>query len=141
VVTDFRSTAGRGFGIVAHMSFPKNFVWGVAAAAYQVEGATKTDGRGPSVWDMMCRKPGAIWNGQSGDVAGTGILRELGRARADGVDVRGYFQWSIMDNFEWAEGYKERFGLVYVDYPTQKRIPKDSAYWYRDVIAAHGANL
>jgi len=68
-------------------------------------------------------------------------LRELGRASADGVDVRGYFQWSIMDNFEWAEGYKQRFGIVYVDYPTQKRIPKDSAYWYRDVIATHGANL
>jgi beta-glucosidase len=68
-------------------------------------------------------------------------LRELGRAIADGVDVRGYFQWSVMDNFEWAEGYKERFGLVYVDYPTQKRIPKDSAYWYRDLIAVNGANL
>jgi beta-glucosidase len=68
-------------------------------------------------------------------------LRELKRAAADGVDVRGYFQWSIMDNFEWAEGYKERFGLVYVDYPTQQRIPKDSAYWYRDVIASNGAHL
>lgn len=68
-------------------------------------------------------------------------LRELGRVCADGVDVRGYFQWSIMDNFEWAEGYKERFGLVFVDYPTQKRIPKDSAYWYRDVIATNGATL
>ncbi len=68
-------------------------------------------------------------------------LRELRRASADGVDVRGYFQWSIMDNFEWAEGYKERFGLVFVDYPTQQRIPKDSAYWYRDTIATHGANL
>jgi beta-glucosidase len=68
-------------------------------------------------------------------------LRELTRAAADGVDVRGYFQWSIMDNFEWAEGYKERFGLVYVDYPTQQRIPKDSAYWYRDVIASNGAHL
>lgn len=68
-------------------------------------------------------------------------LRELRRATQDGVDVRGYFQWSILDNFEWAEGYKERFGLVYVDYPTQRRIPKDSAYWYQDVIASNGANL
>lgn len=68
-------------------------------------------------------------------------LRELQRACADGVDVRGYFQWSIMDNFEWAEGYKERFGLVYVDYPTQRRIPKDSAYWYQSVIESNGANL
>ena len=48
------------------MSFPKNFVWGVAAAAYQIEGSTKADGRGESVWDMFCRKPGAVWSGHSG---------------------------------------------------------------------------
>jgi beta-glucosidase len=59
----------------------------------------------------------------------------------DGVDGRGYFHWSLTDNFEWAEGFKERFGLVYVDYPTQRRIPKDSAYWYREVIATNGASL
>ncbi|GAT33600.1 beta-glucosidase [Terrimicrobium sacchariphilum] len=68
-------------------------------------------------------------------------LRELDRAIGDGVDVRGYFQWSIMDNFEWSEGYKERFGLVHVDYETQKRTPKDSAYWYRDVITTNGRVL
>ena len=49
--------------------FPKNFVWGAAAASYQIEGATNVDGRGPSVWDMLCRKEGAIWNGHTGDVA------------------------------------------------------------------------
>lgn len=68
-------------------------------------------------------------------------LRELRRAISDGVDVRGYFQWSIMDNFEWAEGYKERFGLIHVDYTTQKRTLKDSAHWYRDVIKTNGAIL
>lgn len=68
-------------------------------------------------------------------------LLALERASADGVDVRGYFHWSVMDNFEWAEGFKERFGLIYVDYPTQQRIPKDSAYWYRQVIATNGASL
>lgn len=68
-------------------------------------------------------------------------LRELGRAADDGVQVGGYFQWSLMDNYEWAEGYKERFGLVYLDYPTQRRIPKDSFYWYKDAIAANGSNL
>ena len=68
-------------------------------------------------------------------------LRELKRACADGIDVRGYFLWSLMDNFEWAAGYRERFGIVYVDYPTQKRIVKDSASWYRQVIAANGALL
>jgi hypothetical protein len=67
------------------------------------------------------------------------FLRSTGPSRFD--IVRGYFQWSIMDNFEWAEGYRERFGLVYIDYPTQRRIPKDSAYWYRDTIASNGATL
>jgi beta-glucosidase len=51
--------------------------------------------------------------------------------------MAGYMAWSFMDNFEWAEGYNMRFGLVYVDYPTQKRIPKQSAYWYRDLINEH----
>ena len=68
-------------------------------------------------------------------------LSELLRAVADGVDVRGYFQWSILDNFEWNEGYKQRFGLVYVDYPTQRRIPKASFHWYRRVIESNGAAL
>lgn len=65
-----------------------------------------------------------------------GYISAVGEAIADGVDVRGYFAWSFMDNFEWAEGYDKRFGLVYVDYGTQARIPKQSAYWYRDTIAA-----
>ena len=52
-----------------------------------------------------------------------------------------YFQWSLMDNFEWARGYSERFGLVYVDYPTQKRILKDSAYWYQKIIKENGRKL
>ncbi|MCU0492955.1 MAG: GH1 family beta-glucosidase [Chloroflexaceae bacterium] len=65
-------------------------------------------------------------------------LRELGRAAADGVTLAGYFQWSLLDNFEWAEGYRQRFGLVYTDYATQRRIPKDSAAWYAGVIRANG---
>jgi len=71
----------------------------------------------------------------------TRYLRELGRAIADGVDVRGYFHWSIMDNFEWGEGFKQRFGMIHVDYLTQKRTLKDSAYWYKNVIATNGAAL
>jgi len=65
-------------------------------------------------------------------------LGQLERAMDDGVEVEGYFQWSLMDNFEWQEGYRFRFGLVHVDYQTQNRTPKDSAYWYRDVIASNG---
>ncbi len=68
----------------------------------------------------------------------TGYLRELRRSLADGIDVRGYFLWSVMDNFEWSAGYSQRFGMVYVDYPTQKRIVKDSGRWYKEVIASNG---
>ena len=63
------------------------------------------------------------------------------RASEDGVKTKGYFQWSIMDNFEWQEGYKQRFGLVFVDYETCDRTLKDSAYWYSDVIKNNGEEL
>lgn len=67
-------------------------------------------------------------------------LRELKRAAGE-IDLRGYFHWSLLDNFEWAKGYSERFGMVYVDYRTQRRILKDSAYWYRDVIQSNGVAI
>ena len=71
----------------------------------------------------------------------TRYLRALGRAIDQGTDVRGYFQWSLTDNFEWAEGYDPRFGLAYVDYATEDRILKDSGRWYRDIIRSNGAAL
>jgi beta-glucosidase len=55
---------------------------------------------------------------------------------AAGVPVRGYFAWTLLDNFEWAEGYARRFGIVYIDFPTLERIPKASFSWCRDYIAA-----
>jgi beta-glucosidase len=61
-------------------------------------------------------------------------LRALAGAIKDGADVRGYFYWSLMDNFEWEEGFAERFGLVYVDFSTQARIPKDSFEFYRSIV-------
>ncbi len=61
-------------------------------------------------------------------------LQELERSIESGVPVKGYLHWSLLDNFEWAFGYEQRFGLVYVDYQTQNRIVKDAALWYRDVI-------
>ena len=94
--------------------FPKSFAWGAATSAYQIEGATLENGKGI---EFLCR-----------------YLGELEHAIMDGVDVRGYFQWSLLDNFEWCRGYGERFGLIYTDYQSQKRIWKDSAYWYRDKI-------
>ncbi|RFC74382.1 MULTISPECIES: GH1 family beta-glucosidase [unclassified Streptomyces] len=68
-----------------------------------------------------------------------GHLRALHRALEAGVDVRGYFVWSLMDNFEWAEGYARRFGLVHVDYTTLERTPKASYHWLRDVLRAQRA--
>lgn len=68
-------------------------------------------------------------------------LLALKKAAQEGVDVAGYFQWSFLDNFEWARGYADRFGIVYVDYDTLERIPKDSAYWYKNVIETNGECL
>jgi beta-glucosidase len=79
-------------------AFPDRFVWGVATAAYQIEGAVAEDGRG-------------------------------------------HFHWTLTDNFEWSEGYHQRFGLVYLDPATQDRLPKASFTWYKNLVAAHRAEL
>jgi beta-glucosidase len=68
-------------------------------------------------------------------------LLELARAIEHGTPVNAYFHWSLLDNFEWAEGFKERFGLVFVDFASGRRILKDSARWYRKLIASNGALL
>ena len=68
-------------------------------------------------------------------------LRAVRRAIADGVDVRGYFVWSLLDNLEWAHGFRKRFGIVHVDFATQKRTPKASARFYAEVIRTNGACL
>jgi len=60
----------------------------------------------------------------------------MNAAASAGADIRGYFVWSLLDNFEWDSGYSVRFGLTYVDYPTQRRIPKSSFEWYRGLIKA-----
>jgi beta-glucosidase len=65
-------------------------------------------------------------------------LRAMHAAIQDGADVRGYYLWSLLDNFEWAGGYSARFGLIHVDFPTLQRTPKASYAWYRDVIRNHG---
>lgn len=68
-------------------------------------------------------------------------LLAMKQAMDEGADVRGYFQWTLTDNFEWDRGYQDRFGLVYVDFVTQRRYRKDSSYWYAEVIRTRGANL
>lgn len=64
-------------------------------------------------------------------------LEHVLKAKQEGVPVNGYFVWSFTDNFEWAEGFRQRFGLVYIDYPTQKRIIKKSGYWYQEFLKEH----
>jgi beta-glucosidase len=82
-----------------------------------------------------------LLDGRVADIDRIRYLRTHVAALADALDnhvnVRGYFVWSLLDNFEWADGYSKRFGIVYVDYATQQRIPKDSALWYRGLCAAH----
>ena len=68
-------------------------------------------------------------------------LEKLSEGIHAGADVRGYFHWSLLDNYEWHSGYRERFGLVYVDYATGQRIPKDSAFWYGEVAATNGQSI
>lgn len=65
----------------------------------------------------------------------------LAKAIEDGIPVKAYLHWSFLDNFEWADGYDQRFGIVFVDYATLQRTPKDSAYWYAKVIASNGESL
>jgi beta-glucosidase len=67
-----------------------------------------------------------------------GHIAAAHRAIAAGVPLRGYFVWSLLDNFEWAHGYTKRFGLYHVDYETQRRIPRESAFWFRDVVKRNG---
>ena len=68
-------------------------------------------------------------------------IEAIREALDSGVPLSGYLVWSFLDNFEWAEGYDPRFGLVHVDFETQARTPKDSARWYGDLIRANGARV
>ncbi|GAB3269781.1 GH1 family beta-glucosidase [Larkinella harenae] len=82
--------------------------------------------------------PDQLHNGQVDDPQRVAFyqnyLQQVLRARQEGFNVKGYFAWSLLDNFEWAEGYRPRFGLIYVDYPTQQRIIKQSGNWFRDFL-------
>lgn len=84
-------------------------------------------------------------DGQVHDPRRLDYLREhflqAAQAISEGVPLRGYFVWSFMDNFEWARGYSQRFGLVYVDYATERRIVKDSGRWYSDVVTGNATDL
>jgi beta-glucosidase len=93
-----------------------------------------------SAWHDYATQDGAVHDVERTDYL-RGHLAALHRAIADGADLRGYFAWSLLDNFEWAEGYSKRFGLAYVDYATQRRILKDSGKVYADVVRANAVSV
>ena len=90
------------------------------------------------VTENGCAFPDEVVNGKVNDTKRIDFyqryLKEVLRAKKDGVNIGGYFSWTLLDNFEWSEGFKPRFGLVHVDFKTQKRIIKDSGYWFRDFL-------
>lgn len=94
---------------------------------------------GVSCTDWVCRD-GKVHDSMRTDYIQRHIA-SLKRAADEGIDIDGYFLWSLMDNFEWKMGYSQRFGIVYVDFDTKERIIKDSAYAYRDIIRTNGENL
>ena len=112
---------------------------------YEILGRLHFDHRFPALYvtENGAACPDRIGpDGQVDDPARVAYLKahftEAAKAIAAGVPLRGYFVWSLMDNFEWAHGYSKRFGLIYVDYRTQRRVWKTSAHWVRRVIAANG---
>ena len=90
------------------------------------------------VTENGCAFPDEVVNGKVNDTKRIDFyqryLKEVLRAKKDGVNIGGYFSWTLLDNFEWSEGFKPRFGLVHVDFKTQKRIIKDSGYWFKDFL-------
>jgi beta-glucosidase len=118
---------------------PESLYWGpkFCFERYHKPVLVTENGLSNSDWEFC---DGAVHDPQRIDF----LHRYLGqylKAAEDGVAMEGYFHWSLLDNFEWAEGYRERFGLIHVNYTTQKRIIKDSGYWYRKIIASNGDNL
>lgn len=91
------------------------------------------------VTENGCAFPDVVENGRVHDTKRVQFfkdyLAQVLRAKNEGVNVQGYFVWTLMDNFEWAEGYRTRFGLVHVDFKTQQRIMKDSALWFKEFLA------
>jgi beta-glucosidase/6-phospho-beta-glucosidase/beta-galactosidase len=110
---------------------PQGFVWGVSPSSYQTGGAAREDGRGLGIWDAY--RPQLV------DQPRIDYLKTYTAATfeaAQGAEVRSYFVWSLLDNFEWGSGYSQRFGLTYVGYTTHRRIPKASFNWYAELIKA-----
>ena len=114
--------------------FPKNFYWGTATAAYYHRPLIEITENGRAYSDGPDAQGGV--NDARRIEYYRGYLGAVAKAIADGADERGYHAWSLLDNFEWAEGYSARFGLVWVDFKTQQRIVKASGRWFAGVAAS-----
>ncbi len=119
--------------LFAKKDFGDDFKWGVSTAAYQIEGAYDADGKSFSIWDTFSQKRKKIIDNHRLNYLKDHIGQVL-LAKMDGVNVTGYFVWTLLDNFEWAEGFHPRFGLVYVNFDTQQSIIKSSGNWYSNFI-------
>ncbi|NEP84943.1 MAG: family 1 glycosylhydrolase, partial [Okeania sp. SIO3B3] len=118
---------------------PEAIYWGLRFLyeRYQLPMVITENGLANIDWPSM---DGAVHDPQRIDFMNR-YLGQVGRSLEEGIDVRGYFSWTLMDNFEWSLGYRPRFGLIHVDYPTQTRTLKDSAKWYSNVIESNGSCL
>lgn len=116
---------------------PECVYWGVKFLYERYKLPVVITENGVSQNDRVCLD-GKVHDGYRIDLTARYLL-QMRRAMREEIPVRGYYHWSLLDNFEWKAGYSQRFGLVYVDYETQRRIPKDSFAFYRDVIRSGGS--
>jgi beta-glucosidase len=128
-----------GFTMMGWPVWPEAIYWGIrfVGERYDLPLVITESGMANTDWPHL---DGCVHDPQRIDFL-TRYLLQVKRALDEGVDVRGYFIWTLLDNFEWARGQRPRFGLIYVDYATQQRILKDSAFWYRKVIESNGRIL
>jgi beta-glucosidase len=139
VIDGVAMPAGLPFDFPAIEGYPlTDFGWPVVPNGLHETLTTLADRYGDRLPPVYITESGCAYHDERHDQRRIdyldGHLRAVHAAIAGGIDVRGYFVWSIVDNFEWAVGYAQRFGLVHVDYDTLARTPKDSYHWYHDVI-------